>query len=135
MYQRWAHLRDLKGACPVCGEPAHVGMSERTGRLFWLHDKFEMSDYYERHAAQQLVEISRDEFEELLREAREKGLDTQATRGGAEAVSKRVRCVETGVEYRSVQAAADAVSRSRASLSAATKRGGTCAGFHWEFAR
>lgn len=35
---------------------------------------------------------------------------------GAEAVSKRVRCIETGKEYRSIQDAADDVQRSRASL-------------------
>lgn len=58
-------------------------------------------------------------------------LEPVATIGGAEAASKRVRCIETGKEYRSIQDAADDVQRSRASLSSAIKRSGTCAGCHW----
>ncbi len=76
--------------------------------------------------------IEWDELKGLFGEAEARGNEPRATCGGGEAVSKRVRCVETGAVYRSVQGAADAVSRSRASLSAAVKRGGTCAGFHWE---
>ena len=44
--RRW---RDLKGICPICGEPAHVGTSKRTGRHFWLHDKYDMYEYYNGH--------------------------------------------------------------------------------------
>lgn len=133
MYPRWAHLRDLKGACPVCGKPAHVGMSERTGRAFWLHDKYDMRQYYHDHGIHELAEIEWDEFDKLVRDARERGIDPKATMGGAGAVSRRVRCVETGKEYRSIQAAADAVKRNRVSLSDALKRNGTCAGYHWVF--
>lgn len=61
----------------------------------------------------------------------EHGIEPVATIGGTEAVSKRVRCIETGKEYRSIQDAADDVQRSRASLSSAIKRSGTCAGCHW----
>ena len=132
MYPRWAHWRDLKGECPVCGGSVHVGSSDRTGRFFWLHDEFSVVDYYRAHDIHDLVEVEWDEFKALLHEARVRGLEPRATRGGGEAVSKRVRCVETGAEYRSIQAAADAVSRQRARLSAAIKRGGTCAGLHWE---
>lgn len=57
-------------------------------------------------------------------------LDSIAARC-AGAASKRVRCIETGKEYRSIQDAADDVQRSRASLSSAIKRSGTCAGCHW----
>ena len=49
MYTRWTHWRDLKGICPICGEPAHVGTSKRTGRHFWLHDKYDMYEYYNGH--------------------------------------------------------------------------------------
>ena len=35
--------------CPICGEPAHVGTSKRTGRHFWLHDKYDMYEYYNGH--------------------------------------------------------------------------------------
>lgn len=49
MYPRWTHWRDLKGTCPICGEPAHVGTSKRTGRHFWLHDKYDMYEYYNGH--------------------------------------------------------------------------------------
>lgn len=49
MYPRWTHWRDLKGICPICGEPAHVGTSKRTGRHFWLHDKYDMYEYYNGH--------------------------------------------------------------------------------------
>jgi hypothetical protein len=132
MYSRWAHWRDLKGECPVCGGAVHVGGSERTGRFFWLHDVFSFTDYYRAHRMHDLVEVVRDEFKAPLHDARARGLEPRATRGGGEAVSKRVRCVETGAEYQSIQAATDAVSRQRASLSVAVKRGGTCAGLHWE---
>lgn len=132
MYPRWAHWRGLNGACPVCGKPAHVGTSEGSGRAFWLHDKYDMREHYRGHGVHGLVEVDREEFRALLAAARERGDDPSATRGGVEAVSKRVRCVETGRVYPSIQAAADASDRSRASLSCAIKRGGTCAGRHWE---
>lgn len=134
MYPRWTHWRDLKGICSICGEPAHVGTSKRTGRHFWLHDKYDMYEYYNSHGVQGLAEIERGEFFKLLREAEKRGIEVRATHGGTEAVSKRVKCIETDEEYPSIQAAADAVGRNRASLSAAVKRHGTCGGFHWGLA-
>lgn len=49
MYPNWEHWRDLKGTCPVCGKPSHVGASMRTGRYYWLHDKYDMYEYYNGH--------------------------------------------------------------------------------------
>lgn len=134
MYPRWTHWHDLKGTCPVCGKPAHVGTSEKTGRHFWLHDEYDMREHYRDHGTHGLVEVKQEEFKRMLHEARDRGINPRATRDGGEAVSKRVRCVETGREYPSIQAAADASGRSRASLSCAIRRGGTCAGLHWELA-
>lgn len=132
MYPNWEHWRDLKGTCPVCGKPSHVGASMRTGRYYWLHDDYDIREYYREHGKHSsLAEISFDVFQEMIRCAREHGIEPVATIGGAEAVSKRVRCIETGKEYRSIQDAADDVQRSRASLSSAIKRSGTCAGCHW----
>lgn len=132
MYPNWEHWRDLKGTCPVCGKPSHVGASMRTGRYYWLHDDYDIREYYREHGKHSsLAEISFDVFQEMIRCAREHGIEPVATIGGAEAVSKRVRCIETWKEYRSIQDAADDVQRSRASLSSAIKRSGTCAGCHW----
>lgn len=132
MYPNWEHWRDLKGTCPVCGKPSHVGASMRTGRYYWLHDDYDIREYYREHGKHSsLAEISFDVFQEMIRCAREHGIEPVATIGGTEAVSKRVRCIETGKEYRSIQDAADDVQRSRASLSSAIKRSGTCAGCHW----
>lgn len=132
MYPNWEHWRDLKGTCPVCGKPSHVGTSMRTGRYYWLHDDYDIREYYREHGKHSsLAEISFDVFQEMIRCAREHGIEPVATIGGTEAVSKRVRCIETGKEYRSIQDAADDVQRSRASLSSAIKRSGTCAGCHW----
>lgn len=129
MYPNWEHWRDLKGTCPVCGKPSHVGASMRTGRYYWLHDDYDIREYYREHGKHSsLAEISFDVFQEMTRCAREHGIEPVATIGGAEAASKRVRCIETGKEYRSIQDAADDVQRSRASLSSAIKRSGTCAG-------
>lgn len=120
MYPNWEHWRDLKGTCPVCGKPSHVGASMRTGRYYWLHDDYDIREYYREHGKHSsLAEISFDVFQEMIRCAREHGIEPVATIGGAEAVSKRVRCIETGKEYRSIQDAADDVQRSRASLSSA----------------
>ena len=132
MYPNWEHWRDLKGTCPVCGKPSHVGASMRTGRYYWLHDDYDIREYYREHGKHSsLAEISFDVFQEMIRCAREHGIEPVATIGGTEAVSKRVRCIEIGKEYRSIQDAADDVQRSRASLSSAIKRSGTCAGCHW----
>lgn len=132
MYPNWEHWRDLKGTCSVCGKPSHAGASMRTGRYYWLHDDYDIREYYREHGKHSsLAEISFDVFQEMIRCAREHGIEPVATIGGAEAVSKRVRCIETGKEYRSIQDAADDVQRSRASLSSAIKRSGTCAGCHW----
>lgn len=132
MHPNWEHWRDLKGTCPVCGKPSHVGASMRTGRYYWLHDDYDIREYYREHGKHSsLAEISFDVFQEMTRCAREHGIEPVATIGGAEAASKRVRCIETGKEYRSIQDAADDVQRSRASLSSAIKRSGTCAGCHW----
>ena len=132
MHPNWEHWRDLKGTCPVCGKPSHVGASMRTGRYYWLHDDYDIREYYREHGKHSsFAEISFDVFQEMTRCAREHGIEPVATIGGAEAASKRVRCIETGKEYRSIQDAADDVQRSRASLSSAIKRSGTCAGCHW----
>lgn len=126
MHPNWEHWRDLKGTCPVCGKPSHVGASMRTGRYYWLHDDYDIREYYREHGKHSsLAEISFDVFQEMTRCAREHGIEPVATIGGAEAASKRVRCIETGKEYRSIQDAADDVQRSRASLSSAIKRSGT----------
>lgn len=118
MYPNWEHWRDLKGTCSVCGKPSHVGASMRTGRYYWLHDDYDIREYYREHGKHSsLSEISFDVFQEMIRCAREHGIEPVATIGGTEAVSKRVRCIETGKEYRSIQDAADDVQRSRASLS------------------
>ena len=115
---------------------SHVGVSMRTGRYYWLHDDYDIREYYREHGKHSsLAEISFDVFQEMTRCAREHGIEPVATIGGAEAVSKRVRCIETGKEYRSIQDAADDVQRSRASLSSAIKRSGTCAGCHWHLYR
>lgn len=97
MYPNWEHWRDLKGTCPVCGKPSHVGASMRTGRYYWLHDDYDIREYYREHGKHSsLAEISFDVFQEMTRCAREHGIEPVATIGGAEAVSKRVRCIETG---------------------------------------
>ena len=115
MYPNWEH-----------------GVSMKTGRYYWLHDDYDIREYYREHGKHSsLAEISFDVFQEMTHCAREHGIEPVATIGGAEAVSKRVRCIETGKEYRSIQDAADDVQRSRASLSSAIKRSGTCAGCHW----
>lgn len=102
MYPNWEHWRDLKGTCPVCGKPSHVGASMRTGRYYWLHDDYDIREYYREHGKHSsLAEISFDVFQEMTRCAREHGIEPVATIGGAEAASKRVRCIETGKEYRS----------------------------------
>lgn len=112
MYPNWEHWRDLKGTCSVCGKPSHVGASMRTGRYYWLHDDYDIREYYREHGKHSsLAEISFDVFQEMIRCAREHGIEPVATIGGAEAVSKRVRCIETGKEYRSIQDAADARKR------------------------
>lgn len=49
MYPNWEHWRDLKGTCPVCGKPSHVGVSMRTGRYYWLHDDYDIREYYREH--------------------------------------------------------------------------------------
>ena len=132
-WENWVHWRELRGACPICGEPAHVGMSERNGKFFWLHDDCPgVPEFYRTHGVWKLEEIPFEEFKRLCEEAKALGLEPRATSGGGS--GKRVHCIETGVEYRSIQEAADAIGRSRASLSAAMKRGGTCGGCHWEMA-
>lgn len=94
MYPNWEHWRDLKGTCPVCGKPSHVGASMRTGRYYWLHDDYDIREYYREHGKHSsLAEISFDVFQEMTRCAREHGIEPVATIGGAEAVSKRVRCI------------------------------------------
>lgn len=104
MYPNWEHWRDLKGTCPVCGKPSHVGASMRTGRYYWLHDDYDIREYYREHGKHSsLAEISFDVFQEMIRCAREHGIEPVATIGGAEAVSKRVRCIETGKEYRMME--------------------------------
>lgn len=47
---------------------------------------------------------------------------------------KPVVCVETGVVYESLTAAAKAVDRTFATLSEARRDGKTCAGYHWQYA-
>lgn len=49
MHPNWEHWRDLKGTCPVCGKPSHVGASMRTGRYYWLHDDYDIREYYREH--------------------------------------------------------------------------------------
>lgn len=34
MYPRWTHWRDLKGICPICGEPAHVERAKGQAGIF-----------------------------------------------------------------------------------------------------
>lgn len=75
MYPNWEHWRDLKGTCPVCGKPSHVGASMRTGRYYWLHDDYDIREYYREHGKHSsLAEISFDVFQEMTRCAREHGI-------------------------------------------------------------
>lgn len=90
MYPDWEHWRDLKGTCPVCGKPSHVGVSMRTGRYYWLHDDYDIREYYREHGKHSsLAEISFDVFQEMTRCAREHGIEPVATIGGAEARASR----------------------------------------------
>ena len=83
MYPNWEHWRDLKGTCPVCGKPSHVGASMRTGRYYWLHDDYDIREYYREHGKHSsLAEISFDVFQEMIRCAREHGIEPVATIGG-----------------------------------------------------
>lgn len=79
MYPNWEHWRDLKGICPICGQPAHVGTSKRTGRHFWLHDNYDMDEYYNGHGIHGLAEVERDEFFKLFDEAKTHGIETGTT--------------------------------------------------------
>lgn len=82
MYQNWEHWRDLKGTCPVCGKPSHVGASMRTGRYYWLHDDYDIREYYREHGKHSsLAEISFDVFQEMTRCAREHGIEPVARLG------------------------------------------------------
>lgn len=76
MYPNWEHWRDLKGTCPVCGKPSHVGASMRTGRYYWLHDDYDIREYYREHGIHGLAKIERDEFFELFDEAKTRGIET-----------------------------------------------------------
>ena len=52
----------------------------------------------------------------------------------ATALSKKVRCIETGVIYNSINEAAEAIGKAASSLSnCLAGRRKTCGGFHWEF--
>lgn len=65
MYPNWEHWRDLKGTCSVCGKPSHVGASMRTGRYYWLHDDYDIREYYREHGKHSsLAEISFDVFDD-----------------------------------------------------------------------
>lgn len=49
-------------------------------------------------------------------------------------ISKKVRCVETGEEFKSIGEAARAINYTQANISIAlTQPGRTCAGYHWEY--
>lgn len=132
MKPSWMHWDALKGKCPICGAPAHVGQSIRTLKLYWLHDQYPgMDEFYETHGIWELDEIPRDEFKRLREEAKARGEHPEPVirQGGRR---KQVRCVETGTIYKSIQDAADAVGVARPSLSTAIKRGGRSGGYHWE---
>lgn len=131
MRYHWEHWHSLRGVCPVCGAPSHIGMSINTAKIYWLHDKYDALEFYRSHGLRGPAEVSWEEFERLRGEAKEQGDESKGTIGGVDN-SKRVRCIETGTEYPSIQAAADAVKRNRVSLTTAIKRSGTCAGLHWE---
>lgn len=47
---------------------------------------------------------------------------------------KKVRCIETGLVYDSVNEAAAAIGRNKSSLSLAIKNKSTCGSYHWCFA-
>ena len=80
MHPNWEHWRDLKGTCPVCGKPSHVGASMRTGRYYWLHDDYDIREYYREHGKHSsLAEISFDVLPRVLgfrasRKPRRKGM-------------------------------------------------------------
>lgn len=63
--RKWAHCYDLSGTCPICGRAAHVGCSQLTRQMFWLHDN--PSDRnLPAHASQTLAHISDEEYESLV---------------------------------------------------------------------
>lgn len=128
IYPKWIHFRGLRGNCPVCGAPAHVGKSIRNKQCYWLHDDFLEYSFHDN-----LQKITDAEMDEMLNEARMMGIDPKAPIGRS-CNRKPVICVETGTQYPTIAAAASDIGRSSASLSTAIKRKGTCGGFHWEFA-
>lgn len=130
----WLHYDELKGTCPFCGNPSHVGRESRTGRYFWIHDHFidwdEYVAFHTRNGKTSRAEISKDEAGRIFRLAEGQGLDLTPREGKG---PKPVVCVETGRRYSSIAAAARGVGRSNAVIPAAIRRGGTCAGYHWKY--
>lgn len=64
-YRKWEHCYNLSGACPICGQPAHVGQSMATGKMFWLHDDPD-DRKSSAHAFRTLAHISDEEYESLV---------------------------------------------------------------------
>lgn len=64
-HRKWEHCYDLSGACPICGQPAHVGQSLDTNKKFWLHDDPDMRRSGA-HASRTLAYIDDDEYESLV---------------------------------------------------------------------
>ena len=80
-WENWVHWRELRGACPICGEPAHVGMSERNGKFFWLHDDCPgVPEFYRTHGVWKLEEIPFEEFKRLCEEAKALGAKWDRTK-------------------------------------------------------
>ena len=61
------------------------------------------------------------------------GIPVEFAEGSRYGNEKPIKCVETGEEFPSLEAASKAVSRCPASISKAIKRCGCCAGYHWRY--
>lgn len=127
----WTHYRTLAGKCPECGAPAHVGVSNRTGRTCWLHDVFPGASEYVRghHYGHPPKGIGEEELDRILADADARGIEIV---GDESAKWKRVKCVETGQTFDSITHAADWAGVSRPSLSVAVKKGTRSGGYHWQ---
>lgn len=124
MQQRWIHYRTACAPCPVCGKPAHVGLSLRGGGFWWLHDS--ASDWLDCR-----LEGDSDALAIPLNEAK---LLIDGHHPSGSSNSKRVRCVETGEEFSSIKRAADSAGVKGPTVSQALKLGCAAGGYHWEYA-
>lgn len=134
----WIHFRNLRGACPVCGEPAHVARARSGGRYYWLHDEYAPWKFAELHSRDgkrvPMPEIREADVGRMFREAGEQGFDPAPASRSLVHPSKPVVCLDTGEVFDSISQAAMVIGKTPASISGAIRRGGKCAGFRWQFA-